>query len=240
MDSSDDACAEPGAVQLEISLKHDASPFSTMNGELCEACKKIDFDAVMFPVLTPTKLETVWSRGPIPDHALAESARSCKLCQLFIESFEDLMGGTACEDVSRDSVRVSLCLADVEDWSLWSHGLFPSVLKMKDYCRPHFEIHIPDPSFLADRIQFCRRPETDGTAMRFRLPTPQAPFDLIRTWLDFCQCYHGLYCSQAEASTLASLRVIDCGSSPREVLPYCPKLGSYVALSLFGDPRRRI
>ncbi|KAE9363988.1 HET-domain-containing protein [Stipitochalara longipes BDJ] len=219
-------------------------PSPTTNDDLCEACQKINFDALMEVDISETNDldgETiVWSLGPQPYRVLEESARSCKLCQFFVESFEDLTGDSISKDAIHEPIMVSLGMAGSFDWSLYTMGFSPTGLQMKDYSRPHFNLEFQyqetktyqnERPCLKDRIQFCRRPGTDRTVIRFRPPTPQVPFDLIRGWLDFCKCHHGPDCSEGEVTNNSSLRVIDCKATPRRVVSFLPELGSYAALS---------
>lgn len=84
---------------------------------------------------------------------------------------------------------------------------------------------------LGDRIQFCRRPGSEWPPLRFRVPTPQVPFDLIRSWMGFCKRHNGPDCSEGGITAIQSRRVIDCEPTTRGVLPFSPDLGKYVALS---------
>ncbi|KAN0104948.1 HET domain containing protein [Hyaloscypha variabilis] len=235
-----DSSSQSGALQVVMSPKEETSPSHTLatNADLCDACQKIDFDAVMTAVHKSFDEKIWWSLGPQPFRALEESATFCKLCH--IGSFEDLTGDSASEDATRGPMMVSLSTVDSYDMSLFDLGFQAGVLRVEDYCRPYFNLEgrYEEPSAASIRrpyfrgsVQFCRRPGTDSAAVRFRVPTPKAPFDLIRSWLDFCKCHHGRDCAMGVGTTLSSLSMIDCEATPRRVVPFLPELGSYVALS---------
>jgi Heterokaryon incompatibility protein (HET) len=212
--------------------------------DLCEACQKIDFDALTeakpgrYPFL---RRDALWSLGPQPYRSLEESAKSCRLCRFFAEFFRESMGEPISKD-ELDPIMVSLSNEGKGDlWSLsWEFN--DLAFGMGGYSRPYFCLCVryqnPDTNEgPEDRIQFCRRPGWDRPPLGFRVPTPQVPFDLIRSWLEFCQCHHGSDCSKGGATSIQPLRVIDCEPTARRVVQYSLEFGKYAALSyVWGAP----
>jgi hypothetical protein len=148
-----------------------------------------------------------------------------------------------------DPVAVFLSNNENEDLSPWSWEFNNLAVGIGGYSRPYFRLHVryQNPRTdegLEDRIQLCRRPGSDRPPLGFRVPTPRVPFDLIQSWLDFCQCHHGHDCSEGGTTTTQSLRVIDCEPTARRVVPFSPKPGKYTASSyvwglLFGPSTHR-
>ena len=235
-----DPTNQPGASPIAKPTMDNLCPSSFNQNELCAKCQGIDFDAVMVEQESKREtiardVETEWSLGTVSYSALEESARSCKLCHFFINSFdtEYLVSKGAIEE----PIMVSLDTTTRVDRGLRRLGFNSIVLPIKDYCRPYFNLYQDLTgnrdirAFKSHHIEFCRRPVTDHAAVRFRIPPPQIPWDLVRTWLEFCRCHHGIDCSQGEPSTLGSLRLIDCEATPRKVVPYSSGVMSYAALS---------
>jgi hypothetical protein len=229
------------ALAIDSPSKGDSCLPPVTKEDLCEACQKIDLDALTeggpggYSFWRGSRKEEapLWSLGPQPYRALEASARSCRLCRFFTDFFKEIMDESMPKD-HLDPIMVSLRNDDRGSSLSWDFNSL--TFGMGGFCRPYFGLCVryqnPDTNEgMEDRIQFCRRPGSDRPPLGFRVPTPQVPFDLIRSWLDFCQCHHGPGCSEGGATTMQSLRVIDCEPTARRVVPYSPELGKYAALS---------
>jgi hypothetical protein len=84
------------ALVIRSPTKSDAGPPPAISEDLCEVCRKINFDALKevdfdYGYSLSEKKDPLWSLGPQPYRELEASARFCKLCRFFSQFFAEIL-----------------------------------------------------------------------------------------------------------------------------------------------------
>ena len=137
------------ALAIDSPSKGDSNLLPAIKEDLCEACQKIDFDALTeggpggnsFWRGFRKEEAPLWSLGPQPYRALEASARSCRLCRFFTEFFKEIMDESMPKD-DLDPIMVFLSNDDRGDWSSLSWDFKCLTFGRGGYSRPYFRLRV--------------------------------------------------------------------------------------------------